>query len=544
MSPRARWLAARLAPPAFLVGLSAALFAYLLARFPYNGLYGQDAYAYYYQAEALWRELTGQPQPSYALFTANGLFWPVGYHLHLFPSFVLGWPEAGRALTLTLAALTPAVVYLLAREVWYTAGPVPRTVAGLVAGAALLLTGTYARTGLSLMSDVPAVFWSTLGVYFSLKAWPPGGGLRARRSEWRWALAAGAALGVAILVRYSSALLLPALLMYLAARGYIERKGALSPRAVPAAIRQLSLGWAAVGLAGALLPQAAYWLSHEPGPALRAWSASNIFSSTVTGPDGTATFSMPMIVFYMLSTLGNVSGGFLSPLSLPALLTGGWMLARQGNVSANLLLFVWWFIGVLAYSGTPYQAHRFALTFMPALVIVIGVGGGAAFEWLRLGAGGWAVRLSGGHVIRPFIAVLLLAGLVVGLVQGERSAEQWAATHSGLNAQEQQVVTLARQAVAASEQEGTPRVVCFGFSAPLYHYTRWPILDFFAHDEADIEGFLATPGPRIVVLPEESMSTQWARTPPGARWEWIKSAYRLTKQGQVGVFTVYVVEDR
>jgi hypothetical protein len=253
---------------------------------------------------------------------------------------------------------------------------------------------------------------------------------------------------------------------------------------------------------------------------------------------------MPMIVFYMLSTLGNVSGGFLSPLCLPALLTGGWVLARQGNVFANILVLLWWLIGILAYSGTAYQAHRFALTFMPAYVIVIGVGAGAAFEWLQLGVRNRAVRPSGGHMIRPLIAVLLLAGLVVGLGQGERSTEQWTATHSGFNAQEQQVVALAREAVAASRQEGTPRVVCFGFSAPLYHYTRWPILDFFAHDEASIEGFLAAPGPRIVVLPEESMSTQWAGTPPGARWEWIKSAYRLTKQGQVGVFTVYVVEDR
>ncbi|HVF98671.1 MAG TPA: hypothetical protein VND68_02425, partial [Chloroflexia bacterium] len=72
----------------------------------------------------------------------------------------------------------------------------------------------------------------------------------------------------------------------------------------------------------------------------------------------------------------------------------------------------------------------------------------------------------------------------------------------------------------------------------------WTILDFFAHDEVDIEGFLAAPGPHILVLPEESISTQWAGTPSGARWEWIKSTYRLTKQGQAGVFTVYVIEGR
>ncbi|HVF99511.1 MAG TPA: phospholipid carrier-dependent glycosyltransferase [Chloroflexia bacterium] len=545
MSQRDSRLAAQLAPPALLVGLSAALFAYLLARFPYNGLYGQDAYAYYYQAEALWHELTGQPQPPYALFTASGLFWPVGYHLHLFPSFLLGWPDAGRVLTLALAALTPAVVYLLAGEVWQSAGAVPRVVAGLVAGAVLLLTGTYVRTGLSQMSDVPAVFWGTLGVYFSLRAWPPGVEPGVRRSKWRWALAAGAALGVAVLVRYSSALLLPALVSYLAARGYMQGREPLSSQEEPPrAWWRSSLAWAAVGLVLALLPQIAYLLAHEPGPALRGWSPGNIFSSTVTGSDGTASFSTPMIAFYLLSTLANVGGGFLSPFYLPALLAGVWTLIRQGNAPATILLFFWWFIGVLAYSGTLYQAHRFALTFMPVLAILIGIGMGAAFFSLQIGAQDWRDRPSDQHLVRGLLSALLLLGLGVGLWQGERSAEQWVATHAEFNAQEQQVVALAREAAVASGQEGAPRVVCFGFSAPLYHYTRWPILDFFAHDEADIEGFLAAPGPHILVLPEESMSTQWAGTPSGARWEWIKSSYRLTKQGQAGVFTVYVIEGR
>lgn len=543
-----RWdgrLAAQLAPPALLVGLSAALFAYLLARFPYNGLYGQDAYAYYYQAEALWHEVTGQPQPPYAQFTASGLFWPVGYHLHLFPSFLLGWPEAGRVLTLALAALTPAVVYLLAGAVWHTGGAMPRVVAGLVAGAVLLLTGTYVRTGLSLMSDVPAVFWGTLGVYFSLRAWPPGGGPAARRSEWRWGLAAGAALGVAVLVRYSSALLLPALVAYLAAQGYMQRRESRSPQEEPPpAWWRSSFAWAVMGLAVALLPQVAYLLAHEPGPALRGWSPGNIFSNTVTGSDGTASFSMPMIGFYLLSTLASVGGGFLSPFCLPALLAGVWILVREANISATILLSVWWFIGILAYSGTMYQTHRFALTYMPALAVLIGIGAGAAFAQLQIGARARRERRIDGQVVRGLMPALLLVGLGVGLWQGERSAEQWVATHAEFNAQEQRVVALAREAAAASEQAGTPRVVCFGFSAPLYHYTHWPILDFFAHEEADIESFLAAPGPHLLVLPEESMSTQWAGTPPGARWEWIKRTYRLTKQGQAGAFTVYAIGGR
>ena len=537
-------MAARWVPPAILVGLSALLFAYLLARFPYNGFYGQDAYAYYYQAEALWRELTGQAQPPWAQFTANGLYWPVGYHLHLLPGFLLGWPEAGRVITLALSALTPAVLYLLVGEIWHTATARPRIAAGLVAGAVLVLTGTYTRTGLSLMSDVPAVFWGTLAIYGCLRAWPPTERVHGERSRGLWALAAGLSLGVAVLVRYSSALLVPALIAYLLARGYSKRMQGLSQRGEHRRERwQSALLWAALGFTIALLPQLAYALTHEPGPALRSWSLSNLFSTNVSGPDGSATYTLPMLAFYLLSTLVNVDGGFLSPLYLPALALGAWALIRQHNLAVLLLVFVWWLITVLAYSGTPYQAHRFALTFMPVLALLAGVGASVGLSWLLQEVRKGVQQPDFRRVTMGLAAALTLVALSVGLVQGWRSVEQWAAAHSAFNMQEQQVVALAREAVAASGQEDTPRVVCFGFSAPLYHYTRWPILDFYAHDETDIREFLAAPGPHILVLPEESMSTQWAGTPSAARLQWIQSTYKLTRQGQSGAFTVYVIGD-
>ncbi|MDQ3705402.1 MAG: phospholipid carrier-dependent glycosyltransferase [Chloroflexota bacterium] len=544
MPQRKSRLAQRLAPPAFVVALSGALFAYLLARFPYNGFYGQDSYAYFYQAEALWRELTGQPQPPFALFSANGLYWPIGYHLHLLPGFLTGWPEAGRALTLAMAALTPAILYLVVGEVWYTAGTGERALAGVVAGVVLLVNGTYVRTGLSLMSDVPAVFWGTLSVYCCLRAWPPGESIYGGRANHVWALGAGLSLGLAVLVRYSSTLLVPAMVLYVLARLYARKRQGLTQEAgQPGARWQIEVLLAVVCVLAALLPQVAYALTHEPGPALRGWSIGNLFSSTVSGSDGTETFSQPMIVFYLLGPLASAGAGFLSPLYLGAFAFGIWMLVRERNLSISVLLFLWWFIGVLAYSGTNYQAHRFVLTFMPVLAMLVGIGASSATLLLLRKL----VRARGGRGIREVglavTATLILLGLFIGLVQGWHSAERWTATHSAFNTHEQQVVALASQAVATQE-EGTPKAVSFGFSAPLYHYTRWPILDFFLHDEEDIRDFLAGPGPRIAVLPEESMSTRWAGTPSGTRWQWIQNTYELTMQGTVGVFTVYRVADR
>lgn len=543
--PSTSSLVQRLAPPAFLVALSGALFAYLLARFPYNGFYGQDAYAYFYQAEALWRELAGQPQPPFALFSANGLYWPVGYHLHLLPGFLLGWPDAGRVLTLALSALTPMLLYFVVGEVWYTAAAGERMLAGVAAGVVLLFTGTYVRTGVSLMSDVPAAFWGTLSVYCCLRAWPPGERASGERANHLWALGAGLSLGVAVLVRYSSALLVPALAVYVLARLYSRKQQGFSQdTGQTMAHWQFGLSLVGVGVAVALLPQIAYSLTHEPGPALRAWSLENLFSNTVTGPDGTTTFAQPMIVFYLLGPLAGVDAGFLSPLYLAAFALGLWMLIQQRNRNLLFLVLLWWFIGVLAYSGTNYQTHRFVLTFMPALALLVGIGTSTALSklWFRPRGGHTATR--GISITATVGAGFVVVGMCLGLVQGWRSVEQWGATHSAFNAQEQHIVALAREAVAATGEEGTPQVVCFGFSAPLYHYTRWPILDFYLHDEADIRDFLAGPGPRLLVLPEESMSTRWAGTPSAARWQWIQSNYKLTRQGVSGGFTVYRVDDR
>src|SRR5687768_4220688 len=106
--------------PLTLVAACALFFAYLLSRYTYDGLYGQDAYAYYYQAQALWSDITGQPLPPNARSTSEGFRWPIGYHLHIIAGFLFGisGPEGGRLLTLLLAATSPVLVYLLVQQLW------------------------------------------------------------------------------------------------------------------------------------------------------------------------------------------------------------------------------------------------------------------------------------------------------------------------------------------------------------------------------------------------------------------------------------------
>lgn len=539
-APARRLAAWRAAPLLGMLAGGGAVPAVLLARYPYAGLYGQDSYTYYYQALALWHDLLGQAPPPDQLFTSQALRWPVGYHLQIMLGFLFGpGPEGGRAITLLMTATAPALVYLLVGALWPGAPARARVIAGAVAGGALLLTGTYARFGLSLMADVPALWWNVLAFYCFLRAWPPPATAAdpSPALRGRWALAGGVALGLGVLVRYGSAMLAVPLLVYLALRGW-TRRGQAEAGQAPGL-----LGVAGLGVLVGLLPQALYDLTHTTGEGysrfLSDWDPANLLRTTLVSADGSVTFSHTPLYFYLISPLTDAPTGFLSVATLPALALGLAALLRERRWPVVGLLVSWWLVPVLFFSGTPYQAHRFALAFLPALTILIGIGGAVAVE----------AGLAAGRRVPPLrrallggLALVVGLGLAVGAWQGQQAVRGWVAMHAGFQASEQRLAALAETAARATGQAGTPHVVCFGTTPALYHYTHWPIRDLYSYDEADLAAFLQTAAPRLVVVPETSLATQWAGTPSGDRWAWLRVHYPLRLQGREGDFAVYTVE--
>src|SRR5213075_533537 len=96
--------------------------------------------------------------------------------------------------------------------------------------------------------------------------------------------------------------------------------------------------------------------------------------------------------------------------------------------------------------GTPYQAHRFVLEYLPAVAVLIGIGGATALSALVQGFPGRpAVRIAG-----RLAAGIVLLGLVAGLWAGQQSVRAWAATQAAWQADEQQVAVVARRAAASA----------------------------------------------------------------------------------------------
>jgi hypothetical protein len=124
-------------------------------------------------------------------------FYPVGLPVHMaFGALIAGW-ETGPFLVSPLAAMLSLIlIYLIALEIGLSRGYA-------IAGAVILGAGvTFIFMALSPMSDVPATAWSLAAVWATL---------RSRRKE-AWAMLAGAAFGMAVLIRPTGVLLLPPIL--------------------------------------------------------------------------------------------------------------------------------------------------------------------------------------------------------------------------------------------------------------------------------------------------------------------------------------------
>jgi 4-amino-4-deoxy-L-arabinose transferase-like glycosyltransferase len=135
--------------------------------------------------------------------------YPPGLPLHMaLLGAIAGW-NAAPFLAAPIAAIASLLLFFaVARELGVSRG--------LAAAGAVILAVSPIFLGMAVqpMSDVPATAWVLAAIYFALRA----------RRRPGWAFAAGAAFGVAVLVRPTNALaLIPLLLALPAGRGAILR---------------------------------------------------------------------------------------------------------------------------------------------------------------------------------------------------------------------------------------------------------------------------------------------------------------------------------
>jgi 4-amino-4-deoxy-L-arabinose transferase-like glycosyltransferase len=369
------------------------------------------------------------------------VYMPLGFRTvgssELAPTYPVGLP-------LLIAAAAPipglemraAVLLLLhaAAGVWLTfclaleCGLSPRAAA--LAALLLASSAVYLFVSATLMSDVPALVWTTAAV---LAMW------RSRRDA-RWALASGAALSLAVLIRPTNAL---ALIPMLVCAGASPRRWLLlAAGGIPGAILFFAYN---LGAYGGLL--ATGYVEHD-----HLFGLTNVLPSLRHYAAWLPVVLTPIVVFV---------------LGLPRLLR------RTSSLPTVLLLWIVVFLGfytIYAYTYEAWWFTRFLLPAFPPLIVGALLAAQAAFERVTR-VGSLAEGL--GHLARPVpagVATALIAAAVVAhnVAWGRRldvfaqgrgearylAAAEWARTHLPAGAG-----ILAMQA-----------------SGSLFHYTPFPVL--------------------------------------------------------------------
>jgi len=347
-SPRFPWLLFALV----LVAVSVARIV-LVASTGFNGLIGQDAYAYFsYVLDSLVVDgaLVFPPPP---------FPFPPGYpYLVAIGVLILGpAPWVGQLLSLSAGLLAAVLTAGLAQRVWPG-----RPWLAVTAGSLVALNGHLGRASVLVMSDACGLAAATASVLLVMEY--------RRSGRAPWLMIAAAAAAAAILCRWAMGLVaLPVTLYTLAALVRLPRGRALVHALAAAMVTLLVLS-----------PILVEFGSETPGfmvdfEAAR-WNPAHALQRTTVSTEGTQTFAAPPAVYYAVapahpSVLGPIMALFLLPGLWAAL---GSIRSRSGPWREVALVVGWAVVVLVFLGGIALRNPRFTLTYLPPLAVLAALG--------------------------------------------------------------------------------------------------------------------------------------------------------------------------
>ena len=492
------------------VGLVARL--HIIQQTDFDGLYGQDSYAYYGYGVDVRAALVELRVP-------GPMFWPLGFPLLLATGFLLGGvtPTNAQLIPVLTGSITGGLIFLLTYDLVRHLKRPPSTafITGMFAGLLLLFSGQWLQSSMVVMSDAPALMWVVLSAWAMVRY---GDIITTPRIARRWLMLAAISLGLAVITRWVFGLLLIpwGLYCFVVWRGRVR--------------------WRDVMLAGLpfaliLLLQMAH--SHQNPAAfahhswLQDWNPANATLHEFTNPDGTFLYHDTVSIFYARTLADDfyLDARLRLIFALGVLL----MLWRIRRTLPVVILLGGW--GAVAYGfliGIPYENTRFALAFFPPAVIIIGIGmGGIWYAGGRLPVVGWLLR------------ALLIAGCwtalqttyQTGLADIERLAT---VKHKDLAAIEW---------AAAHIPEGQATVYTLDLQLMMVVYT--PALDarqIYYETPQSLAADLDPTQPTYLLLNLWTIENQWVDKAPWIAYHWIKERYPVQHIGRQGNYHLLRIE--
>lgn len=508
--------------PLWLLLFALALRLLVIAIFGLDGLYGQDAFAYFDCANQLLHVHAGQ-------MPCHDFYWPLGYPA-LAAMFMLlgGGGGFGAQLASVVAgsAVAPLCYWLVIETDLVGIAALQRRNIALAAGLIAALCGVLMISSTVIMSDAAGLCWATLAACLLLR-WQRG----AHRSGSQWLLlAAAAALGLAIVTRWIYAGLLPPLVAFAVVA---LQRGARAP--IRSWSRAVSLILATCVVLLIVLPQ--IYITQQsaaPLPAhgwLTDWSLGNAVRTSFDNPEGHFDFRLPPIIFYAEPLFHPL---YLFPLLTGFVFYGAWQLRRS---PALLLLCGWIAVLGLYFIGIPQENLRFGLAMFTPIAVLAGVGVCCFPIRLRRlgrahGTGGskpdaWALREA------PIHWLLLTASLAMALPFTWRAFTR---LQTAIEAQRADIGYL------QSQLQPDATVLTFELSAALAHYTHLNIIDLYGLSPQSLRGAACGDGVVYLYVDAGKLDSQWSGKSPAQNYHSLRDQIGLQPLGAHGTWSLYRVQ--
>ena len=335
-----------------LVAVSAARLV-LVANTGFDGLIGQDAYAYFgYVVDSLVVDgaLVFPPPP---------FPFPPGYpYLVAVAVLVLGAaPWVGQLLSFAAALVAAILTAGLAHRIWPG-----RPWLAATAGSLVVLNGHLGRASILVMSDACGLAAATASVLLVMEY--------RRSGRAPWLVTAAAAAAAAVLCRWAMGLVaVPVTLYAMAALARLPRGRALGHGLAAAVVTVIVLSPVLVELG-----------SETPGFVVdfdaARWSPGHALQRTTVSAEGTQTFAAPPAVYYAIAP---AHPSVLAPIMAVFLLPGLWaavgtMRSRSGPWREVALVVGWALVVYVFLGGIALRNPRFTLTYLPPLAVLAALG--------------------------------------------------------------------------------------------------------------------------------------------------------------------------
>lgn len=474
----------------------------LLYSIGFDGLYGQDAYAYYGWSKEFINYISGFHIPP------KFFYWPVGYFILSAGMNLLCFGSmniSALLLSLLSGSLLAGVMYLLSFELLKnTIDTLRAKKYSLLAGVIVCFAGSTVKSGIVVMSDAPGLVLLASGMLFL--AW------YYNYSKRYMLVLSFAFFSFGIMVRYANSIIILAVLVCLI---YIYRKTPGKKKII--ADTALSVLSAVIVFIPELYYISNYGVSYfnyegSIGTWAAGWNPLNFFRKDFITFDGASHYRLQNGLFFLSPSFHPL---YLFIFGI-TLVWGIIQSLRRKHTWLIIFCFSWIAVYYVYFSGCPYQSIRYTLSYFPPLVVlsVFGLS---------------AVRLSRRVKIRfILLSIVLIAGWTY------RETEKL----SEVKHRELEVVSWVNSNIA-----GGPLVYSFGITGALTHYTEKNVKEFFNYNEKSFETEIDSASSNVYfVLPVETINTQWSTRPLKGLFDFVMTKYKPVEKGKADVYTIYRID--